>query len=679
VRRYTVAGAKRRAGRLLRGVAHRISPVPDPTSPEDFPAGFKNWAARRSSRLFRGFPDHWDITDWSEKRSARVVVVLHVHFPDLLAEIVRHLATIPVPFDVIVTDSSGANVSLDRSELPLADRIIVLPIANHGRDILPLVSVVNSGMLDGYDLVAKVHTKRSAWRESHGELSGSGDAWRESLLGELFGTEENVRSILAAFGSDPSIGLLTAAGSVVGTEFWGGDKEIVRSLLERLQLELDDRSLSFASGSMYWTRSFTLQGLRALQLTAEDFEPEAGQVDGTTAHAIERIIGIVTAEAGYRTVETAALDEVDDSDSWVRYTREFSVAKRATTVAFYLPQFHPFAENNSWWGTGFTEWSNVAAAKPVFVGHNQPLLPADLGFYDLRTPGVMESQAKLAEDAGLGAMMFYYYWFAGKRLMNFPVERFAELDSPVSFSIMWANENWTRTWDGGEASVLIGQAYDKVPAEQFIDDVMPLLLNPRYLRVDNKPVVSVYRVAQIPSFPAVIATWRQRAVEAGLDGLVILTADVGSSMQGIDGDIASHGVDGLFEFAPHNMPWDHHPIVDRELSPRFTGNTMSYAMMANHALQRLGQPLDVDRYPGLMVNFDNTARRQWRPDLWYGSNPYTFRRWLDAAVGSVSDRDRDHRLVFLNAWNEWAEGTVLEPTQRWGATYLQAVKDVLTR
>jgi lipopolysaccharide biosynthesis protein len=414
-------------------------------------------------------------------------------------------------------------------------------------------------------------------------------------------------------------------------------------------------------------------------LTAEDFEPEAGQVDGTTAHAIERIIGIVTAEAGYRTVETAALDEVDDSDSWVRYTREFSVAKRATTVAFYLPQFHPFAENNSWWGTGFTEWSNVAAAKPVFVGHNQPLLPADLGFYDLRTPGVMESQAKLAEDAGLGAMMFYYYWFAGKRLMNFPVERFAELDSPVSFSIMWANENWTRTWDGGEASVLIGQAYDKVPAEQFIDDVMPLLLNPRYLRVDNKPVVSVYRVAQIPSFPAVIATWRQRAVEAGLDGLVILTADVGSSMQGIDGDIASHGVDGLFEFAPHNMPWDHHPIVDRELSPRFTGNTMSYAMMANHALQRLGQPLDVDRYPGLMVNFDNTARRQWRPDLWYGSNPYTFRRWLDAAVGSVSDRDRDHRLVFLNAWNEWAEGTVLEPTQRWGATYLQAVKDVLTR
>ena len=321
----------------------------------------------------------------------------------------------------------------------------------------------------------------------------------------------------------------------------------------------------------------------------------------------------------------------------------------------------------------------MTAAKPLFTGHNQPLLPGDLGFYDLRTPNVLESQARLAADAGIEAMMFYYYWFAGKRLMNFPIERFSEIDTPVGFSIMWANENWTRTWDGGEANVLIGQDYDTVPAEQFIDDVMPLLLNPRYLRIGDKPVISVYRVAQIPEFTRVLDFWRERAAAAGLAGLVILTADVGSGMQGLDGDVKGHGVDGLFEFAPHNMPWHHRPIVGRSLDTRFTGNLMSYAAMVGDAVRRLLEPFDAQRYPGVMVNFDNTARRQWRPDLWYGSNPYTFRRWLNSAVGAVMDRDREQRLVFLNAWNEWAEGTVLEPTQRWGSTYLHAVRDVLIR
>ena len=677
--RYTIAGARRRTARLLRGVARRLSEIPDPNSPESFPAGFKNWVARRSGRQFRGFPNSWNVDSWTSARTSKIVAVVHVHFPELLPELIGQLATIPVPFDVVITNTSNIELTIDRQSLPQADRIRILAIDNRGRDILPLAALVNAGMLDGYDLVAKIHTKKSEWRESHAELGGTGEVWRDSLLGELLGTEENVKSILATFASDPSLGLLTAKGSVVGTDFWGGDKEIVRSLLERLQLDLDDKSLAFASGSMYWVRGFILQGLRALQLTPDDFELEAGQVDGTTAHAVERLIGIVTAEAGYQTRETSSVTPEADIVSWKRYEQKRSVTPRATVVPFYLPQFHPFPENETWWGPGFTEWSNVTAAKPLFAGHNQPLLPADLGFYDLRTPGVMEAQAQLASDAGISALMFYYYWFAGKRIMDFPLDHFSTMDTPVGFSIMWANENWTRTWDGGEANVLIGQDYDKVPAEQFIDDVMPLLLNPRYLRIDGKPVVSVYRVAQIPGFEAVIERWKQRAVVAGLSGLIILTADVGSSMQGIDGDLASHGVDGLLEFAPHNMPWDHRPIVDRGLDARFTGNLMSYAAMVTHSLRKLRRPIEMNRYPGVMVNFDNTARRQWKPDLWYGSNPYTFRRWLNAAVGAVMDRERDERVVFINAWNEWAEGTVLEPTQRWGRTYLQAVHDVLFR
>jgi lipopolysaccharide biosynthesis protein len=653
--------------------------VPDPTAPESFPAGFRNWTTRRSSKLFRGFPDNWDISEWREGRTARVAAVVHVHYPDLLPELVTQLAHIPVPFDLIVTNSSGSDITIDQTVLPHATRVITLPVDNHGRDILPLVAVVNSGLLDNYELVVKAHTKKSQWRSDHAELGGSGDSWRETLLGELLGGPDNVKAILATFASDPSLGLLTAVGSVVGVEFWGGDKEIVRDLLTRLGLELDEDTLTFASGSMYWVRGFLLQGLRSFMLTPDDFEPELGQVDGTTAHALERTLGILTDEAGYVTRETSTIQAEEHIVSWERFTPDYEARPRATVIPFYLPQFHPFPENDVWWGKGFTEWSNVAAAKPLFIGHNQPLLPGDLGFYDLRTPGVLEAQARLADDAGIGAMMFYYYWFAGRRLMDFPIERFSQIDSPVGFSIMWANENWTRTWDGGETDILIGQDYDRVPAEQFIDDVLPLISHPRYLRIDNKPVVTVYRVAQIPEFAQVIVTWRERALEAGLDGLVILTADVGSSMEGIDGDPADFGIDGFLEFAPHNMPWNHQPLINRGVDQRFTGNLVSYAAMVTNGIERLRQPVPDNRYPGIMVNFDNTARRQFKPDLWYGSNPYTFRRWLNAAIGSVMDRDRERRIVFLNAWNEWAEGTVLEPTQRWGSTYLHAVKDALSR
>src|SRR6185312_11939806 len=153
MRRYTVAGARRRAARLLRGVARRLSPIPDPTAPESFPAGFRNWTARRSSKLFRGFPDNWDISEWREGRTARVAAVVHVHYPDLLPELVTQLAHIPVPFDLIVTNSSGSDITIDQTVLPHATRVITLPVDNHGRDILPLVAVVNSGLLDNYELV----------------------------------------------------------------------------------------------------------------------------------------------------------------------------------------------------------------------------------------------------------------------------------------------------------------------------------------------------------------------------------------------------------------------------------------------------------------------------------------------------------------------------------------------
>ncbi|MDY7542780.1 MULTISPECIES: glycoside hydrolase family 99-like domain-containing protein [unclassified Cryobacterium] len=609
---------------------------------------------------------------------SRIAVVMHVYYTDLVDQILAELQHIPVPFDLIVTNASGQELDLDTSHLPLLSHLTLLDVDNKGRDILPLISVVNADLLEAYELVLKIHTKKSEWRQGHAELGGDGAGWRDGFIEGLLGSRSNVERILSEFAEDPSLGILTTDGNVLGAEFWGGDQEIVAQILLRLQLELADRRLRFAAGSIYWVRGFVLQGLRALNLDADDFDEELGQIDGTTAHAVERIIGIVTEEAGY-SLRTLGDLAVEDQRAWKHFEADVERTPRARVVPFYLPQYHAFPENESWWGAGFTEWSNVAAATPVFFGHNQPFLPADLGFYDLSNDIVRSKQYDLARLAGIEGFMYYYYWFAGKKLMDTPVENLLATTDNAPFCIMWANENWTRRWDGSADNVLIAQDYDAVPATQFIHDVLPLITDPRYIRVDNKPLISVYRVTQIPDHANVLAYWRKVALEAGLDGLTIVTVDVGRSMDGIDDNLADNGLDAFLEFAPHNRQWTAQPREHLGVEPRFEGNILSYAAMASDSELQLRKPLDDHRYPGVMVNFDNTARRQWQPDLWYGSNPYTFRRWFNSAVSAVSERERDHRIVFVNAWNEWAEGTVLEPSQRFGRTYLLAVRDVLFR
>ncbi|GAA3874285.1 glycoside hydrolase family 99-like domain-containing protein [Leifsonia kafniensis] len=601
-----------------------------------------------------------------------------MYYTDLLDELLAELQHLPVPFDLIVTNASGAELTLDTSHLDLLAHLTVLPVENRGRDILPLISVVNADLLEPYELVLKIHTKKSPWREGHAELDGDGAAWREGFISGMLGTRTHVEAILGEFASDPTLGILTSNGNVLGPEFWGGDRTLARELLLRLQLELDEASLRFAAGSIYWVRGFVLQGLRALSLDADDFDAESGQVDGTTAHAVERVIGILTREAGYAVRQ---VDELSDSepDVWQRYSTSGEHTPRARVIPFYLPQFHTFPENEAWWGAGFTEWSNVASAQPVFRGHNQPFLPAELGFYDLSNETVRSRQYELASGAGIEGFMYYYYWFAGTKLMNMPVDDLQSGDQHEPFCLMWANENWTRRWDGGSENVLIAQDYDEVPATQFIHDVLPLITDPRYIRIDNKPVVAVYRITQIPDHVDVLAYWRKIAVDAGLDGLHLITVDVGRSMDGIDNDLAANGLDAFLEFAPHNRKWVPQERDNLAVDARLHGNILSYAAMAGDSELHLRQPVDAERYPGVMVNFDNTARRQWQPDLWYGSNPYTFRRWLNSAVSAVADRDFDHRVVFINAWNEWAEGAVLEPSQRFGRTYLLAVRDVLFR
>ncbi|MCI2194027.1 MAG: glycoside hydrolase family 99-like domain-containing protein [Ancrocorticia sp.] len=644
-------------------------------------ADFSEYVARQGGRQDSGFPDKWRVDEqFNNPRPARIAVVVHCYYAELLPDLFARLKHIPVDFDLFVTNASGEEIS--RPELNRLGHYVVLDVENRGRDIFPMVQLVNSGVLDPYEIILKIHTKKSPWRASHGSLKGDGRSWRDELLASLLGSEEQVIRILDSFASDASLGLVTADGSIVGRDFWGGDQRIAEQLLRRLELSLEPDSLKFASGSMYWIRGFILQGLRALNLQSDDFDVEEGQVDGTTAHAIERIIGILTEEAGLHLVEVSELNGIDDDIAtnrghlYERYARAASRTPRATLIPFYLPQFHESEENNKWWGEGFTEWTNVASAVPVYRGHYQPRIPTDLGFYDLASDRAREKQAHLARAHGISAFMYYYYWFSGKRLLSLPIERMHASDIDLPYCIMWANENWTRRWDGRSEDILIGQDYQKVPADDFIDDIAEFLKDPRYFRVDGKAVLAVYRPKQMANFSHVVHEWRRRARKYGIGELFILAVAVAEEFGGIGKDAPESGIDGTLQFPPHNLPWVAGPANEAGLDSRWRGNFMSYSETVRASLALSGT-LGDHEYPGAMVNFDNTARRQWKADTWYGSNPYTFHRWVLELVASVMPRDPADRIVFVNAWNEWAEGAILEPTTRFGRTYLLAIRDAL--
>ena len=686
-RRVTMAAVRRRLSRYRAVIAPRrrlrrmlgrpelsaIGPFAAPSSPADY----VRWLDRIGGRNVAGHPEIWKSqADLMFESPSRVAAVVHVYYADLLPEILHHLESIPVEFDLLITNASDSEVSIDPDSISLMRNVRVLDVENRGRDILPLVYLVNAGLLDPYEIVLKVHTKESGWRAEH-DLGGSGAEWRGELLEGLLGSGANVKRILSAFAECPELGVITSDGSVLGPDYWGDNQPTAHTLMRRMELGFDESQLRFPAGSMYWIRGFLLQGLRALNLSAADFEEESGQVNATTAHALERMIGLLTAEAGQTVEEVgSALGYVPKTDTWQRFRRQSARSPRARVLPFYLPQFHPIPENDRWWGTGFTEWTNVAAARPVLAGHHQPKVSRDLGFYDLRLKQARQQQVDLARKHGLSGFMYYYYWFAGKRMLQLPIERLAAGDIDFPYCIMWANENWTRRWDGRSEDVLIGQDYDEVPAETFIDDILPFLLDDRYLKVDGRPLLSVYRPGQMADFPAVVKAWRKRAAEHNLE-LHVVSVDVAKEFDALEGSADEAGLDGLMGFPPHNCLWSWLPHEGLGVDRRFTGNLLSYGDLVKDAEKRLSRGVDDGSFPGVMVTFDNTARRQWNSDLWFGSNPYTFRRWLAAAVHAVAYRESSERIVFVNAWNEWAEGAVLEPSDRFGSTFLLAVRDVV--
>lgn len=346
------------------------------------------------------------------------------------------------------------------------------------------------------------------------------------------------------------------------------------------------------------------------------------------------------------------------------------LVRQARVIAFYLPQYHPIPENDLWWGKGFTEWHNASRARPQFEGHYQPHLPGELGFYDLRVPEVQRRQAELARLYGIDGFCYYFYWFGGKTLLETPLRqmlRDPEVDIP--FCLCWANENWTRRWDGLEQNVLIAQEHSPEDDLAFIAHIAPYLNDPRYIRVDGKPLLVVYRPNLLPDMAATAQRWRDWCRQNGIGEIHLCMTE---SFERVDPSI--YGLDASIEFPPNNTD---PPDITSDFQfhdPEFHGKVYDWRVFPERAGAYAAPAHNV--YRGVCTSWDNTARRGAGGTYFDGATPEGFRKWLGRAMEETARRKpvASDRLVFVNAWNEWAEGAHLEPDTRYGYAWLEAVR-----
>lgn len=359
----------------------------------------------------------------------------------------------------------------------------------------------------------------------------------------------------------------------------------------------------------------------------------------------------------------------------VTQTEVVETRSKPTLIAYYLTQFHPIPENDAWWGKGFTEWTNVTKSAPLFNRHYQPHLPSELGFYDLRVRETRRAQIELAKQYGIGGFCYYYYWFSGKRLLESPIEdMLADKESDMPFMLMWANENWTRRWDGAEHSVLIKQLYRAEDDLEFIKSVAPYLRDERYIRLNGAPVLAVYLPQLLPDPHRTIEVWRKYCRAEGIGDLHLSCAYTRGNW-----DHAAYGFDSGIEFPPHNLSMDQNRTLEQQLH-FFTPESCQVRDFSAAASEYLSRQYGRDNrgYRAVFTSWDNSPRKKKGGTIFLNGTPENYEWWLSQAIDKTEAAfPGEQSFVFINAWNEWAEGAHLEPDQRYGRGFLEATARAL--
>ncbi|WP_167767850.1 glycoside hydrolase family 99-like domain-containing protein [Stutzerimonas stutzeri] len=625
---------------------------------------------------FRVVPFHLDpyLRELPSLAARRVAVHLHLYYDDMTERCIAYLNNIPVTFDLYVSIPPERDPGVYQQRLSngiaRSGKVVVENAPNRGRDIAPFI-VQFGDRLAEYDYVGHFHTKKSPHSDG---LEG----WFDALMDVLCGSEQTVSQIFRLLDDDGKV-VFPAGNQVASWDStgWSDNKELAQQLLSRhTQMQVDDFPfVEFPQGTMFWGKTSCLVDYIGLPLQYSDFPEEPIEPDATLAHALERLILIFTTghEGRNYRLESSGLsrEPQDYYEEQYDYSGEI-VHDSIKVLAYYLPQFHPTPLNDEWHGEGFTEWYKVRAANPLFQGHYQQHVPhRDVGYYHLDSPQQLERQAEQMRKSGVHGLIFYHYWFSGTLILENPAQMLLanrQIDMPYSFC--WANENWTRRWDGNEQEILLGQVYSPDDARAFIRYLLPFFKDERYIKVEGRPLLFVYRPSSMEHGEKYLHIWREECESEGVPApYVVATLTRGATSP------HDHGMDAAAERVLHDWTGGEVPDIREQLQEYWplNGSVLNYSSVADHYIEKaVGN--DYPLFRSLVPTWDNTARYGSQAYLLHDFKPEKMQQWMEHLIRySEVSLPEDRRFVIVNAWNEWAEGAHLEPDTRFGYAYLNSI------
>lgn len=601
-------------------------------------------------------------------KSLRAAIHLHVFEISALEAAAKRLLVLPCQFDLYVSIAPG----LELLEVLARLREFLLPSQKVvGRTTTgftqPLAAMILEfgAELSGYRIVGHFHA--------------GGGPGHDGALARLLGGENSSNGRVAHF-----LELLQEkakivfAGSPTVNEKAKQEWHVLGTVAERLLKEHGQAPMGniqpflVPTGVMFWAQTENLRDFLKLPIDSEDFSEVLASVHGSGT--LEYLLPVLAKNGSGKYIFLEEGDSIKDYGQYeacLDYS-ESIVYKDVKVLAYYLPQFHPIPENDEWHGKGFTEWTKVRAANPLFEGHYQQHIPhPDLGYYLLDGPDTLHRQAELMKKSGVYGQVFYHYWFAGKMILEQPARMLlAHQDVAMPFSFCWANENWTRRWDGNEKEILLGQNYSAEDARAFMEYLIPFFKDPRYIRVNDRPMLSIYRPSSIPNIDEYLDVWAEVCAEAGLPKpYVVAVLTRGAT------DPKDFGMDAGTERVLHDWTDGGAPEIKQSLKKYWpvNGSVLSYDDVANFYMGQT-EKKDFKYFRSIVPIWDNTARYGSEALLLHGSTPESFQKWMESTIQyTVSTLEPSEQFIFVNAWNEWAEGAHLEPDTRYGYSYLNSV------
>jgi lipopolysaccharide biosynthesis protein/glycosyltransferase involved in cell wall biosynthesis len=608
----------------------------------------------------------------------KIAVHLHLFYPDMLDQCVKYLNNIPVRFDlyVSITEKNDRDEIAEflQSHINLLNKVILKKVSNRGRDLAPMIIDFGEDLLK-HDFVAHIHTNKSP-QDPH--LND----YFVGIMDTLFGSPSNIYQIFKLLLNDAKFVYPAPNKEIFMEESGWKDNYIpAQNLLPKLLGENIESYplIEFPQGSMFWATSNAIGKFLKFPLKHTDFPLEPIPPDEIKVHALERLLLISANKIpgrNYRIYSSSSTIDEPYYESQNNYSNTL-VHKTVKVLSYYLPQFYAIPENDMWHGKGFTEWDKVRSANPLYYGHYQQRLPhKDLGYYFLNSPDMLKKHAELMKRSGVYGQIFYHYWFSGKTILEKPARMLlADKSIEMPFCFCWANENWTRKWDGNEDEILLGQKYSEQDAIQFINYLIPFFKDERYINIKGRPVLYIYRPSSIPDFELYRTTWQKICAENGIKAPFIVAVLTRGAMSPDD-----FGMEAGCERVLHDWTDGNVKDIRNDLYPYWpiTRSVLNYEEVADYYMRQPAKT-DFTYFRSIIPSWDNTPRYGSDAYIVHNSTPEKFQEWLEALIVDAEGRlPKNQRFVIINAWNEWAESAYLEPDSRFGYAYLNSIGRALS-